>query len=136
MSNGWDYQLPNYTARMITVMDIDHYESDEGGIGFNLKLDTLGSTVYPIQLHLILFHDIPSNSHSHPKSLVWMDIATRFPWLLPHRRIPTRCSARAEVEALCSMSVWMAGRRVAAAWSVPDQRTPGTGPGCEVMPYP
>ena len=33
MSNGWDYQLPNYTARMITVMDIDHYESDEGGIG-------------------------------------------------------------------------------------------------------
>ena len=84
------------------------------GDRINTKLDTVGSISHQITSHCIPWY-IPSKSHSF--------FATHFPWVLPPG-IPqhTRCS-RAKVEPLCSTSVWMGGRRVAAAWSVPDQRT-------------
>ena len=62
-----------------------------------------------------------------PRSLVLMEIFQRtflsmgFATLASPQQ-HTRCS-RAKGEPLCSTSVWRAGRRVAAAWSAPDQRT-------------
>lgn len=124
----------NYpTIKHALLMDIDHYESDERGIRFIPNWIQL--VLCPIIIHYIIISYnyislYPMISHQNPihipRSLVLMEIFQRtflsmgFATLASPQH--TRCS-RAKGEALCSTSVWMGGRRVAAAWSAPDQRT-------------
>ena len=54
MNDGWDYQLSNYKNTHYYIMDIDHYESDERGIGSIPNWIQL--VLYPI--YIIISHYI------------------------------------------------------------------------------